>query len=169
VAPAANRLTTYRQKRDFARTPEPRGRSAKERKQPRFVVQRHDASSLHYDFRLEAGGVLKSWAVPKGPPRRAQDKRLAMPTEDHPIDYLTFEGEIPEGEYGAGTVEVWDVGTYENRTEKNGKPVAMARALSSGHVVIDMHGEKLKGGFALTRIGDGKRPRWLLVKTKKKR
>jgi DNA ligase D-like protein (predicted 3'-phosphoesterase) len=161
-------LATYRRKRDFTKTPEPRGRSAKTVKEPRFVVQKHDASSLHYDFRLEVDGVLKSWAVPKGPPRRAQDKRLAMPTEDHPLDYLTFEGEIPEGEYGAGTVEVWDIGTYENATEKGGKRIAMARALSGGHVVIDMHGERLKGAYALTRIGDGKRPRWLLVKTKTK-
>jgi DNA ligase D-like protein (predicted 3'-phosphoesterase) len=166
--PSSDRLATYRRKRDFKKTPEPRGRSTKANKEPRFVVQKHNASSLHYDFRLEADGVLKSWAVPKGPPKRAQDKRLAMPTEDHPLDYLTFEGEIPDGEYGAGTVEIWDIGTYENRTERNAKPIPMRRALTSGHVVIDMHGDKLKGTFALTRIGDGKRPRWLLVRTKKR-
>jgi DNA ligase D-like protein (predicted 3'-phosphoesterase) len=128
------------------------------------VIQKHDASSLHYDFRLEADGVLKSWAVPKGPSTNPKDKRLAMPTEDHPMEYADFEGVIPEGEYGAGTVLVWDTGTYRNLTEKDGEHVPVSRALDEGHLRFELEGSKLRGPWALTRIGRGGRERWLLVK-----
>ena len=129
------------------------------RPEPRFVIQKHDASSLHYDFRLEAGGVLKSWAVPKGPSTDPREKRLAMPTEDHPLGYADFEGVIPEGEYGAGTVIVWDCGSYRSLGEE-----PIEEALERGHAAVWLEGEKLRGGYALTRIGKGKRERWLLVK-----
>jgi DNA ligase D-like protein (predicted 3'-phosphoesterase) len=161
-------LKTYRQKRDFKRTPEPKGRVARARKELRFVIQKHRASTLHYDFRLEADGVLKSWAVPKGPPRTAADKRLAVPTEDHPMSYIDFEGTIPAGAYGAGTVEVWDTGAYENLTEKGGKTVPPGRAIRNGHIAFTLEGERLHGRYALTRVGkDGRRDRWLLVKMKR--
>ena len=169
-------LETYRKKRDFKKTSEPSGRrglrpskrsaSATARslkKRPVFVIQKHDATRLHYDFRIEAGGVLKSWAIPKGPSTNPKDKRLAMPTEDHPMEYGKFEGVIPEGEYGAGPVIVWDSGTYRNLNEKSGKEVPIEHALRQGRVKIWLEGKKLKGGYALTRIGTTP-PRWLLVK-----
>jgi DNA ligase D-like protein (predicted 3'-phosphoesterase) len=139
-----------------------------------FVIQKHAASTLHYDFRLEVGGVLRSWAVPKGPSTDPRHKRLAMAVEDHSMSYARFEGVIESG-YGAGTVIVWDIGTYENVTERDGRRVAMARALKDGHAVIELHGEKLHGGYALTRVGGGDRvhggggsgrERWILVKTR---
>jgi DNA ligase D-like protein (predicted 3'-phosphoesterase) len=128
------------------------------------VIQKHDARSLHYDFRLEAGGVLKSWAVPKGPSTDPRDKRLAMPTEDHPLDYGDFEGVIPEGNYGAGTVIVWDTGSYRNVTERDGEEVPIEEALDAGHAVVWLEGRKLQGAWTLQRIGRGKEERWLLVK-----
>ena len=158
-------LGTYRDKRDHARTSEPAGRRRRgSRRRPRFVVHQHDATTLHYDFRLEAAGVLKSWAVPKGPSTNPKDKRLAMPTEDHPLDYADYEGVIPEGQYGAGPVIVWDAGTYRNRTEQDGKAVPVEQAVEEGHVTVWLEGRKLRGGYALTRIGKGSRGRWLLVK-----
>jgi DNA ligase D-like protein (predicted 3'-phosphoesterase) len=156
-------LKTYRRKRDFGRTPEPSG-GRRSRGKPRFVIQQHDATAMHFDFRLEAKGVLKSWAVPKGPSTNPKDKRLAMRTEDHPIGYATFEGVIPEGEYGAGPVIVWDTGTYRNLTEKDGKEVPVDRAVEDGHVSFWLEGKKLAGGYALTRTGGGERERWILVK-----
>jgi len=154
-------LEEYRVKRDSDATPEPSGGDTSG--PPRFVIQKHDASSLHYDFRLEADGVLKSWAVPKGPSTDPSDQRLAVPTEDHPVDYLDFEGVIPEGEYGTGTVLVWDTGPYDNETTDDaGDEIPVGEAVERGHVVVRLHGEKLRGGYALTRTsGDG---RWLLVK-----
>jgi DNA ligase D-like protein (predicted 3'-phosphoesterase) len=133
-----------------------------------FVVQKHSASSLHYDFRLEVDGVLKSWAVPKGPSADPAVKRLAVPTEDHPLDYENFEGVIPRGEYGAGAVIVWDTGTYENRTRgSSGTTMPVAEAIGHGHVTFDLYGRKLRGGWSLTRIAawaDERDPGWLLVK-----
>ncbi len=157
-------LENYRKKRRFESTPEPAGGEArKRRKAPIFVVQMHDASRLHYDFRLEIEGVLASWAVPKGPSLNPSDKRLAMPTEDHPMEYADFEGIIPEGEYGAGTVMVWDTGTYE--TEDEDGPAA--EQLARGELRFALTGQKLKGRFALVRsfgARGGERARWLLIK-----
>lgn len=156
-------LREYLAKRDLDVSGEPGGGEPGER--PRFVIQRHDASSLHYDFRLEVDGVLKSWAVPKGPSTDPRDKRLATPTEDHPLDYARFEGRIPEDEYGGGTVIVWDTGTYQNVTEADGEVVPMLQALDAGHVKVWLAGEKLSGGYALTRTPIGGRDdQWLLVK-----
>jgi len=158
-------LAEYRKKRSPRRSGEPSGhRRATRAKRPRFVVQKHDATSLRYDFRLEAGGVLKSWSVPKGPSLKPKEKRLAMPTEDHPVDYADFEGVIPEGEYGAGPVIVWDRGIYRNLTEDDGEEVPADEAVDRGHLKVWLEGEKLTGGFALTRVGGGKKLRWLLVK-----
>jgi DNA ligase D-like protein (predicted 3'-phosphoesterase) len=132
---------------------------------PRFVIQKHDASRLHYDFRLEVGGVLKSWAVPKGPSTDPEEKQLAIPTEDHDLDYLDFEGTIPKGEYGAGTVMVWDIGSYRNlKQDKEGHTIPMAECLKEGHATVWLDGNKIKGGYALTRIAQGEEERWLLVK-----
>jgi DNA ligase D-like protein (predicted 3'-phosphoesterase) len=157
-------LKEYYEKRDFQITPEPSGENVNHSTKPIYVIQKHRASTLHYDFRLEAGGVLKSWAVPKGPSLDPKIKRLAMETEDHPLDYAGFEGNIPEGEYGAGTVEVWDTGTYINLKNKNGEEIPAEKALADGHFTFWLDGKKLRGGFALTRTGKGKEARWLLVK-----
>lgn len=154
-------LGSYRSKRDLEVSGEPAGGTAGD--QPCFVVQRHAASTLHYDFRLEVGDVLKSWAVPKGPSTDPRQKRLATPTEDHPLDYARFEGSIPEG-YGAGTVVVWDTGTYQNLTARRGESVAMADGLDAGHVKVWLEGEKLRGAYALTRSSMRGREQWLLVK-----
>uniref|UniRef100_A0A7C5ESF8 DNA ligase n=1 Tax=Desulfobacca acetoxidans TaxID=60893 RepID=A0A7C5ESF8_9BACT len=158
-------LRAYREKRQFCRTPEPAGGGRRPAgKPPIFVIQKHAARTLHYDFRLEVDGVLKSWAVPKGPSMDPKDKRLAVPTEDHPLEYADFEGVIPEGEYGAGTVMVWDYGTFENLTEKKGKPVPLGEAVEHGHLKVWLQGRKLKGGFALTRFKKAPDEAWLLVK-----
>ncbi len=157
----AGNKPSYADRRDFARTPEPRAGKRKPGAKPLFVIQRHAASTLHYDFRLEVDGVLKSWAVPKGPSTDPRDKRLAAPTEDHPLDYADFEGVIAEG-YGAGTLIVWDTGTYENITTKHGAPVSAADALDHGHLVVRLHGRKLKGGYVLQRMR--KDADWLLIK-----
>ena len=156
-------LREYLAKRNLDVSGEPGGGAPEAR--PRFVVQRHDASRLHFDFRLEVDGVLKSWAVPKGPSTDPRDKRLAAPTEDHPLDYIDFEGAIPKGQYGGGTVIVWDTGTYQNITEEDGEIVDMAAALDAGHVKAWLDGHKLTGGYALTRttLGDDA-DQWLLVK-----
>jgi len=162
-----NKLKAYRRKRNFSRTAEPGGASGDSSKQPVFVIQQHDASRMHFDFRLEVDGVLASWAVPKGLSTDPRDKRLAVRTEDHPIEYADFEGRIPEGEYGAGVVIVWDTGPYENRSQKDEKPVSLKQALEEGHVNIELFGGKLKGGYALihTRMG-GDEKNWLIVKEK---
>lgn len=159
-----DKLKAYRSKRDFSKTSEPSG-GGRGKGGRRFVIQKHDASSLHYDFRLEFGGVLVSWAVPKGLSTDPGDKRLAIQTEDHPRDYIDFEGVIPEGEYGAGTVMIWDAGTYRNlRARKGPHSQGMEDALDDGLIEVFLEGEKLRGGYALKRTQGGKKPRWLIVK-----
>ncbi|MFY9984547.1 MAG: DNA polymerase ligase N-terminal domain-containing protein [Chthoniobacterales bacterium] len=158
-------LKTYREKRNFRLKPEPEERSKKSNgKKPIFTVQKHAARQLHYDFRLQVGRKLKSWAVPKGPSVDPKDKRMAVEVEDHPLAYANFEGVIPEGEYGAGTVMVWDTGTFRNISKQNHKEVPITQALESGQVAVWLQGKRLKGGYALRRIVAGKKPRWLLIK-----
>ena len=157
-------LKAYRAKRDFSRTPEPKTAPAPKKKASAarkgliYAIQEHHASRLHYDLRLEDGGVLKSWAIPKTPPRKAGEKRLAVETEDHPLEYAGFEGVIPEGEYGGGTVRIWDAGDY--------RPVESA----GDKRIVDIRGRKLKGLFALIRLKPrpGEKPgrvSWLFFKT----
>lgn len=161
-------LKDYRRKRNFARTPEPVGKAPKKPKGwPRFVVQMHSATRLHFDFRLEFGGVFKSWAVPKGPSLNPLDQRLAVFVEDHPLAYGSFEGIIPKGNYGAGTVLIWDEGTYLERNSKDRRATeaAMKKGLDKGHLTFVLHGQKLKGEFALIQLKKNTRERaWLLVK-----
>ena len=157
----------YREKRDFRRTPEPKGSGRRRRRSstPIFVIQQHAARSMHFDFRVEIDGVLKSWAVPRGPSTNPKDKRLAMPTEDHPMEYSDFEGVIPKGEYGAGPVIVWDRGTYENMTvDKEGREISAGEAIDAGELKLRLRGEKLSGNYVLVRTGGGGRERWLLIK-----
>jgi bifunctional non-homologous end joining protein LigD len=161
---ARESLKTYRTKRRFDRTPEPHGGRARRATKPRFVVQRHAARSLHYDFRLEVDGVLKSWAVPKGLPARIGDKRLAVETEDHPLEYIDFEGTIPAGEYGAGKVDVWDRGTYRDLARRDGKPGNVGDALSQGQLEFRLEGKKAHGDYLLKRMGATGR-KWLLIRT----
>ena len=151
-------LEEYRRKRTFGKTPEPEGRVAGDAGTLRFVVQEHHASRLHWDFRLEMGGTLKSWAVPKGPTFDPGEKRLAVPVEDHPLDYMDFEGVIPKGNYGAGTVMVWDRGSYES---VEGDPV---RGYDSGKLVVRLAGKKLRGEFHLVRTKMGGQTQWLMFK-----
>ncbi|MDX1592367.1 MAG: DNA polymerase ligase N-terminal domain-containing protein [Balneolaceae bacterium] len=142
------------------------GNKNKNSDKPIFVIQKHDASNLHYDFRLEVDGVLKSWVVPKGPSTDTSEKRLAMPVEDHEMDHADFEGVIPEGEYGAGTVLVWDRGTYRNLMKEKDKDdqLSMAESIEEGHVEVWLDGEKIKGGYSMVRTQEGENPRWLLIK-----
>ncbi len=158
-------LTNYKQKRDFKKTPEPSGKTSRSKNALQFIIQRHDASHLHYDFRLELDGVLKSWAIPKGPSLNPKDKRLAVMVEDHPLAYGKFQGVIPKGNYGAGTVEIWDSGTYkpENSAAKN-STAEIRKELKSGSLKFVLNGNKLKGSFALVRLKDGKEKNWLLIK-----
>jgi bifunctional non-homologous end joining protein LigD len=153
-------LEQYNKKRSFDQTPEPKGKVERDA-QRRFVVQKHRASQLHYDFRLEMDGVLKSWAVPKGPSLNSSDKRLAMQVEDHPVSYFHFEGKIPEGNYGAGTVMVWDTGTWEPLGDEH----AM---MGKGDLKFRVHGEKLQGEFVLAKMRSrrpgSKGTEWLLIK-----
>jgi DNA ligase D-like protein (predicted 3'-phosphoesterase) len=164
---AKNSLEKYRSKRNFRKTGEPKGKKSRKKGRPVFVIQKHDASHLHYDFRLEIDGVLKSWAVPKGISTDPRVRRLAIMTEDHPLEYADFEGVIPEGEYGGGTVLIWDEGTYRNLKEENdGEPKkkSMTEALDDGHLTVWLEGKKIKGGFALIHTKSGAKDNWLLVK-----
>lgn len=161
---AAEGLGDYRRHRDFRKTPEP-ARGGGRHDGRRFVIQKHRASSLHYDFRLEIGGVLVSWAVPKGLSTDPGERHLAIRTEDHPRAYADFEGVIPEGEYGAGPVMVWDAGRYRNlRARKGPHSRSMERSLDEGLIEVWLEGEKLEGGYALKRTRKGKKSRWLIVK-----
>ena len=157
-------LTAYRRKRNFRRTPEPRARTHRRGKDLVFVVQKHRASHIHHDFRLELDRVLKSWAVPKGPPRTPADKRLAVQVEDHPYAYKDFEGRIPEGEYGAGVVEKWDSGTYaaEGADSAAESERAIRAGLRRGRMSFILAGRKLKGAYSLVRLKNPKQ--WLLIK-----
>ncbi|RFM26395.1 DNA ligase D [Deminuibacter soli] len=166
-------LTRYHQKRSFKATPEPKGRVNRQETGLRFVIQQHAASHLHYDFRLEMEGVLKSWAVPKGPSTDPDVKRLAMMVEDHPYDYRDFEGVIPEGNYGAGTVIVWDEGTYEPTPDKKtgtkkAQEKLLLQELNAGRLKFVLHGHKLKGSFALVKSGGRGENAWLLMKLQDK-
>ena len=161
VKRARGTLRRYAEKRDFERTPEPAGKKLAAGRALRFVVQKHHASRLHYDFRLEADGVLKSWAVPKGPSLNPADRRLAMQVEDHPLDYRDFEGVIPKGNYGAGEVIVWDRGAY--KLVEGSDP---ATEIGRGKIKFVLNGKKLHGIFTLVRMRprDGSENAWLLIK-----
>lgn len=160
-------LKDYNEKRKFNETTEPEGKTKKSKDKLIFVIQRHAASRLHYDFRLEMDGVLKSWAVPKGPSLDPKDKRLAMMVEDHPYDYKDFEGNIPEGNYGAGQVEIWDSGTYEPLEESKISPEKeLLKELHAGSLKFILHGKKLKGEFALVKMKNSEDNAWLLIKHK---
>ncbi len=162
-------LTLYKRKRNFGETSEPKGKQAKINSQLLFVIQRHNASHLHYDFRLEMEGVLKSWAVPKGPSMNPGDKRLAMMVEDHPYSYKDFAGIIPKGNYGAGTVEIWDKGYYtpiDGSKDKRSDEKKLLTELKAGSLKFVMHGEKMKGEFALVKMKGKTDNAWLLIKHK---
>jgi DNA ligase D-like protein (predicted 3'-phosphoesterase) len=164
-----DKLKAYKEKRDFRKTPEPSQGEVKfdwAEKRPIFVIQKHDATNLHYDFRIEVDGVLESWAVPKGPSTDPSVKRLAIPTEDHPLEYADFEGIIPKGEYGGGTVLIWDRGSYSSLKQGEGgaDPPSVAQQLEDGHATLQLEGQKISGGYALIRTGSGDDRRWLLIK-----
>lgn len=161
-----NSLKIYKKKRNFQKTPEPSPKTKKTAKKnnPLFVIQKHNASHLHYDFRIQINGVLKSWAIPKGPSMDPTIKRLAMPTEDHPIEYAFFEGIIPEGLYGAGTVMVWDIGTFDNIKQKDGKLKPIEKCYEDGEIEIWLNGQKLQGGFVLVRTNFRDKESWLFKK-----
>ncbi len=157
----ARLLTTYRKKRDFKKTKEPAGKKRTVSRRPKFVIQQHAARAMHYDVRLEIGGVLVSWAVPKGPSLNPATKRLAIMTEDHPMEHGAFEGIIPKGEYGAGPVIIWDRGTFKNLRE-----VSMKTSLKEGRIEVFLYGKKVRGGFALIRTSPKsiEKSKWLLIK-----
>lgn len=161
-------LQDYKKKRDFKKTTEPKGSEKTKSRDLIFVVQKHDATNLHYDFRLELEGVLKSWAVPKGPTLSPQEKRLAMMVEDHPFDYKDFEGVIPEGQYGAGKVIVWDNGTYHAKdiSDRRENEKVLKHGLEKGDLKFILKGKKLKGEFALVKMKTAQKNSWLLIKKK---
>lgn len=158
-------LKKYKEKRDFKHSPEPKAKVVRRKRKPlEFVIQKHAASHLHYDFRLEVDGVLKSWAVPKGPSLDPEIKRLAMMVEDHPFEYRHFEGVIPKG-YGAGTVMIWDKGTYSvDALPRKESEELILQGLEKGHIHFTLEGEKLRGQFSLIRMRNEKGNQWLLFK-----
>jgi len=160
------RLAEYRRKRDFSRTAEPEGGPTRTAHFPAFVVQKHAARNLHYDLRLEHDGVMKSWAVPKGPSMDPSVKRLAMEVEDHPIEYNEFEGTIPQGEYGGGTVMVWDRGNYAYGGSNPDPEQGIRQGIKKGDFKFVRNGKRLKGSWALVRMRPDKsgKPQWLLIK-----
>ena len=162
----ATQLEEYRRKRDFSRTAEPRGGRVRAARKLAYVIQKHAARNLHYDLRLELDGVMKSWAVPKGPSLDPSVKRLAMQVEDHPIEYNTFEGAIPKGEYGGGTVMLWDRGTYEYGGDDPDPIEGLRRGYEKGDFKFVLHGKRLQGSWVLVRIrrGSPSKPQWLLIK-----
>jgi bifunctional non-homologous end joining protein LigD len=161
-------LQQYRAKRNFRKTPEPAAKPGKPHRQPIFIVQEHQATRLHYDFRLEADNVLKSWAVPKGPSMDPAQKRLAVHVEDHPLAYADFKGKIPEGQYGAGTVKLWDKGTFDNLLSEKPVPQTVEEGIEAGRLEFALHGKKLRGRFALIRMNGRAQGKdsWLLIKMK---
>ncbi len=160
-----DKLKEYHQKRNFDRTAEPFGKDKNDSDSHIFVIQKHRASRLHYDFRIETDGTLKSWAIPKGPSTDPSEKRLAIRTEDHPLEYADFEGVIPKEEYGGGTVMVWDAGTYRLiEDDKNGGSIR--RAFEKGEVKIRLDGKKLRGGYVLIHTRGRGDNQWLLIKLK---
>jgi len=162
-------LRQYKKKRDFKKTTEPSGKRRLAKEAPlEFVVQKHNASHLHYDLRLEHDGIMKRWPVPKGPPKRIGDKRLAILVEDHPYEYRKFEGTIPEGEYGAGTVKIWDKGTYQvlNAINRKNSEVEFDKGFEKGEIKLLLHGGKMKGKYVLVRLGKKGDKNWLLIKSK---
>lgn len=162
-------LFKYLKKRNFDETDEPQGKKSKTKPTLKFCVQEHHASHHHFDFRLEVDGVLVSWAVPKGPPKDSTEKRLAIHVEDHPFDYLTFEGTIPKGNYGAGTVKLWDIGVYEAEgaiTDAESEKL-MRQGLKKGHIDFVLHGKQLSGSYSLVRMqGKEDDNQWLFLKKK---
>ena len=166
AATAESQLLEYRRKRDFSKTAEPKGGDAKQAKKLAFVIQKHDASHLHYDLRLELDGVMKSWAVPKGPSLDPAVKRLAMEVEDHPIEYNKFEGTIPQGEYGGGTVMLWDRGTYAYGGSDPDPIDGLRRGYQKGDFKFVLNGKRLKGSWALVKMrrNQSGKPQWLLIK-----
>jgi bifunctional non-homologous end joining protein LigD len=163
---AEAKLKEYRRKRDFSRTSEPRGGRVRAARKLAYVIQKHAATNLHYDLRLELDGVMKSWAVPKGPSLDPSVKRLAMQVEDHPVEYNAFEGTIPKGEYGGGTVMLWDRGTYEYGGDDPDPIEGLRRGYEKGDFKFVLHGKRLKGSWVLVRIRRGapNKPQWLLIK-----
>jgi bifunctional non-homologous end joining protein LigD len=161
-------LKEYSSKRKFNKTPEPSaGKKNPPGREPIFVIQKHDARNLHYDLRLEIDGVLVSWAVPKGPPPDSGTRRLAVRTEDHPIEYAGFEGTIPEGEYGAGTVVIWDSGTYKNMREIKEENTGIEKSLEEGKIEVLFKGEKIKGIYYLIRTDrKNDKEQWLFIKAR---
>ena len=160
-------MKSYNEKRDFSKTKEPKEEaSAKKNEKPIFVIQKHDATNLHYDFRLEIDGTLKSWSVPKGPSTDPSVKRMAIPTEDHPLAYADFEGTIPQGEYGGGTVMIWDTGMIEsNKKDEDGNLISLEESFDNGSIEVTLHGKKLQGGYNLVEMKGGRmKGNWLLMK-----